>query len=181
MSSIEAHVFALTPHDPARSSGVRAIEGRVMRGPDGMLTFTYSVEGDVSRMRVPPPRPVRRADGLWQHTCMEAFVAPNSGSAYLELNFSPSGEWAIYAFSAYRTDMAVIEDIETPAITVTRGEDWLTVEAAVHLKCLRGASAARLALAAVVEESSGNLSYWALEHPAGKPDFHHPRGFALKI
>jgi hypothetical protein len=25
------------------------------------------------------------------------------------------------------------------------------------------------------------LCYWALEHPAGSPDFHHPDSFALEI
>ena len=29
-----------------------------------------------------------------------------------------------------------------------------------------------LALSAVVEDLGGALAYWALEHPAGKPDFH---------
>src|SRR2546422_3089437 len=31
-----------------------------------------------------------------------------------------------------------------------------------------------LALAAVVGDENGALSYWALKHPPGKPDFHHP-------
>jgi len=39
----------------------------------------------------------------------------------------------------------------------------------------------RLALAAVVEDERGMLSYWALRHPAGKPDFHHPDAFALEL
>ena len=36
----------------------------------------------------------------------------------------------------------------------------------------------RLGLAAVIEETSGRKSYWALAHPPGKPDFHHPDCFA---
>ena len=39
----------------------------------------------------------------------------------------------------------------------------------------------RLALAAVVEETSGALSYWALRHPPGAPDFHHADGFVLAL
>ena len=38
-----------------------------------------------------------------------------------------------------------------------------------------------VALAAVIEDRSGALSYWALRHAPGKPDFHHPQGFALQI
>jgi len=36
-------------------------------------------------------------------------------------------------------------------------------------------------LTAVVECVDGALSYWALRHAAGKPDFHHPDTFALEI
>ena len=39
----------------------------------------------------------------------------------------------------------------------------------------------RLALAAVLEDQQGALSYWALAHPPGKPDFHHPVGFTLEL
>jgi len=38
-----------------------------------------------------------------------------------------------------------------------------------------------LALSAIVEDDSGKLSYWALRHPPGEPDFHHPDAFALEI
>jgi hypothetical protein len=37
-----------------------------------------------------------------------------------------------------------------------------------------------LGLTAVVEEENGRLSYWALKHPPGKPDFHSPEGFVLE-
>jgi hypothetical protein len=39
----------------------------------------------------------------------------------------------------------------------------------------------RLGLSAVIEDDNGSLSYWALKHPSGKPDFHHPDAFALEI
>ena len=39
----------------------------------------------------------------------------------------------------------------------------------------------RVALCVVIEELDGALSYWALAHPAPRPDFHHPDGFALEI
>jgi hypothetical protein len=176
-----AQTLALTQHPATPCEAVRAVGARVARAPDGVLTLTFSVEGDTSRICLPPPSPPRRANGLWRHTCLEAFVAADSGSAYLELNFSPSGEWASYTFSDYRDGMAVAEDIETPAIAVIPAEGRLTVNATVCLTSLRGGAAARVALAAVIEGSSGSLSYWALRHPPGKPDFHHPYGFSLNI
>ena len=39
----------------------------------------------------------------------------------------------------------------------------------------------RLGLSAIVEDAAGTLSYWALRHPPGKPDFHHTDAFALQM
>ena len=36
-------------------------------------------------------------------------------------------------------------------------------------------------LAAVIEEQSGAKSYWAIAHPADKPDFHDPACFAATL
>ena len=39
----------------------------------------------------------------------------------------------------------------------------------------------RIAAAAVLEDETGTLSYWALRHAPGKPDFHHADGFLLEL
>ena len=39
----------------------------------------------------------------------------------------------------------------------------------------------RLGLSAVIEEADGRVSYWALAHPAPKPDFHHAGTLALQL
>jgi hypothetical protein len=39
----------------------------------------------------------------------------------------------------------------------------------------------RLGLAAVVEDKARVLSYWALKHPAEKPDFHHSDSFVVEL
>jgi hypothetical protein len=141
----------------------------------------YRLEGDVNRLRVPAPSSTHRADGLWRHTCFEAFIAPSDGPGYIELNFSPSEAWACYAFTGYRSGMAVADPSEAPVIEVTQSPLQLTVDVRVSVSCLRDGAVARIALAAVIEEANGNLSYWALAHPAGKPDFHHSCGFALEF
>jgi hypothetical protein len=33
----------------------------------------------------------------------------------------------------------------------------------------------------VIEDADGSLSYWALAHPPGRPDFHHTEAFALDL
>jgi hypothetical protein len=38
-----------------------------------------------------------------------------------------------------------------------------------------------LGLSAIVEDTNGGKSYWALAHPPGKPDFHHADCFTLEL
>ncbi|QLQ12045.1 MAG: hypothetical protein HZY74_00360 [Brevundimonas sp.] len=39
----------------------------------------------------------------------------------------------------------------------------------------------RIGLTAVIEDTDGTISYWALAHPSDKPDFHHPDSFVLEL
>jgi CheY-like chemotaxis protein len=39
----------------------------------------------------------------------------------------------------------------------------------------------RLGISAVIEDKERVLSYWALEHPSEKPDFHHPGGLVVEL
>ncbi|MGH8151062.1 MAG: DOMON-like domain-containing protein [Steroidobacteraceae bacterium] len=179
MSSVWAHTLALAPHPAAAAPASFAIETRVSRQAE-VLTLAYTLAGDLAQVRLPSPCPGHRGEGLWRHTCFEAFVAPDPGPAYLELNFSPSGEWASLAFTGYREGGAA-DDSAVPAMTVARGERRVAVDASLSLPQLAGGAPARLALAAVVEAPDGGLTYWALAHPAGRPDFHHPSAFTLRI
>jgi hypothetical protein len=103
---------------------------------------------------------------------------------YCEFNFSPSGEWSAYSFRRYR-DGAPLQDGElAPEITARSADDRLDLDATIHLHRLPMMphnACLRLGLSAVIEEENGVLSYWALKHPPGRPDFHHPDGFALEI
>jgi hypothetical protein len=188
MSSSSPRSVALAPHPAGVHEAVRAIEAKVRRDSSGLLVVRYTVHGDPRSLVIPPARAPGRADGLWRHTCFEAFIAPGVGPSYLELNFSPSGEWASYEFGSYRERRMAdrepsgpVTPVEAPSITRIRGDDALTVEAAVTLQRLGGEMPVKMALAAVIEDARGTLSYWALRHPPGKPDFHHPDGFVLQI
>ena len=50
-----------------------------------------------------------------------------------------------------------------------------------HLSPMHLNARLSLGLSAVIEDDAGTLSYWALRHPPGKPDFHHPDAFALEL
>jgi hypothetical protein len=184
METLVPLTIALKRHPATSVRTVRGIEARVWRTEDGALAVTFTLSGDLSRLRIPPPRPPRRADRLWQHTCFEAFVALKGDAAYREFNFSPSGEWAAYTFRGYRDPVPLAQGDIAPSISVRNAEDELRLEAILGVKSLPRSdryAPLRLALAAVVEEKSGALSYWALKHPPGDPDFHHPDCFALEL
>jgi hypothetical protein len=174
----------LTAHPSTPNNAVRSLGVELRSEDPGVLVFRYSLEADMSRVRVPPSGASGRADTLWKHTCFEAFVAPADTSGYHEFNFSPSLNWAVYRFTAYREGMSAAEIGRAPEISVRRGDDGLELRSVVHLghlTDLRDAGRLRIALAAVIEDNNGRLSYWGLRHPPGKPDFHHSNGFALEV
>lgn len=184
MTPVETQWGALVCHPSTPSQAIRSIDAGVQVGESGAVSFRYVLRAELPRVRIPPLASARRADGLWKHTCFEAFITAPGSKEYYELNFAPSGEWAIYSFKAYREAMSSADVEAPPEISVRRFDDRLEIDAVVRLHdliALRGARRLRLALTAVVEEESGTLSYWALKHAPGKPDFHHPDGFVLEL
>jgi hypothetical protein len=184
MATITTQTAVLTSHPSTPNDDVRSL-GLQLRAEDpDILVLQYSLVADMSRVRVPVSGAGGRADALWQHTCFEAFIAAGEAPGYHEFNFSPSLDWAIYRFSAYREGMSPAEIGEAPKISVRRGADGLELKSVVHLGHLpefRDARRLRVALAAIIEDDNGRLSYWGLRHPPGKPDFHHSNGFALEV
>jgi hypothetical protein len=136
--------------------------------------------GELSAVRIPEPRASRRVDGLWRHTCFEAFVMAGEGPGYREFNFSPSGEWALTTFRGYR-DAGEPATEYGPEIVVRRSGERLELDAEIRPECLPPGRLLRLGLCAVVEDAHGELTYWALWHPPGQPDFHHRDAFALPL
>ncbi len=163
---------------------MRRIVADVSRGADGALAITYVIEGAIGRVCLPQPSAPRIAERLWQHTCCEAFVKLHDSGRYHEFNFSPSREWAAYAFERYREGALLGDAALDPHVSVRTTVEALTLQGVIRLPLLSSAYAdaeLALALSVVVEERGGDLSYWALRHPAGKPDFHHPEAFALEL
>ena len=171
--------FTLACHPQTPSQAIREIDVVVGEATNGSLMLTFSLMGNISSLSIPESRSSRRADRLWQHTCFEAFVMEGEGPEYREFNFSPSGEWAAYAFRGYR-DGGELEIDLAPGIVVRKTMDRLELDAEICRDLLPQGGSLRLGLSAVVEDVEGVLSYWALRHPPGKPDFHHADAFALQ-
>lgn len=170
-------VGLLQPHVAHLPSEPFNLEAIVRRRTE-RFNVRYRLTGPIDILAMSSPgQPIRR-DELWRHTCFEAFAMSDQGDAYFEFNFSPSTDWAAYRFDAYRSGMSDLE-IEPPLISVARTEYAIDLEAIIDLP--KAFNPTCLSLSAVIEEKSGHKSYWALQHPAGPPDFHHPDCFALEL
>lgn len=167
--------YTLVPHPDCPSVAVTAITVSIERSGD-TLSLRYLVEGDLDRVLWPEPATPTRTDGLWMHTCFEAFIQPAGKSGYAELNLSPSGHWATYAFDGHREGMR--DATAVPELA------WASpmLTASVAFDELAGADW-RIGLTTVVEAKDGSKSFWALEHKpnAPAPDFHNADCFNARL
>jgi hypothetical protein len=136
------------------------------------LQLAFSVRGGCPEP--PLPGALFRADELWRHTCLELFAGVPGADGYLEFNFAPDGRWNSYRFAAYRDGMAKEGGAALHLVKRTRlPEGWQWFFDAVLPE-----DVARIPLlcapAAIIEEESGALQYFAPSHPDDRPDFHSP-------
>ena len=167
----------LTRHPESPPSPVERIEVEVERTASGAISLHYHLLGDLARVGLPSTvEQTGFTDELWKHTCLEAFVRLD-GEGYLELNLSPSGDWAVYGFAGYRDGMTAL-DLTPTVFRAALSDDRYELVAVIDLPA--NASAA-VGIAAVIEDVDGGKSWWALAHAPGKPDFHHPHSFVLEL
>lgn len=170
-----------------------------------LLNFRLFWTPDGWPLQLPPSlgcstNPPRRADGLWQHTCFEAFIASVGSSAYWEFNLSPAGDWNVYRFDDYRTGQRMETAYQCLPLRVSGPQaappdaHGLLPEPSALLELdlccalppdlresLPEGTGLELGLTAVLEQRDGELSYWALTHPGPQPDFHDRRGWSLRL
>ena len=168
---------ALVLHPDSTCDAVKSIDVDIARLGKNDLSLHYSAGGQIADLLLAAPALPQRTDELWRTTCFEAFFA--LGDAYTEFNFAPSTAWASYRFTGYRQGMKRATDLAAPSITIAKHAHRFELTAILTLPELFDAD--RLALSAVIEETDGRKSYWALAHPPGKPDFHHAIAFAHEL
>ena len=172
--------YQLSAHPAHPPEGVKSVEARVVGIDDAWLRVRWRVEG-AQRLVVPPFSGRGRADELWRTTCFELFLhPPGAGESYVELNLSPSERWAAYDFSSFRAGMADRPASREPDCTMRVGSSFAIFDAAIPRDLLPPLPAAAN-FAAVIEERGGAISYWALLHTTGKPDFHDPACFTAEL
>ncbi len=181
MSSATAE---LLPHPASPCDAIRRVAVTV--GPEasaGGMLISFRIEGDICRLRLPEAGSALRIDGLWQHTCFEAFLRAAADDGYHEFNFAPSGAWTAYRFTSRRHGQES-PAMSAPRIEFRRSADSCNMNAAISLAALPDLARAtelHAGLAAVIEDESGGLSWWALAHHAERPDFHDPATFTMRV
>lgn len=191
MATILEPNFKLLPFQPPAWTQGWQIEGRAHRSGEE-LALSYCLTG----LRTPLAWPAGASNGgrfahnLWQHTCFELFLKTPLGPRYWEWNFSPSGDWAHYSFTDYRTP-DVLPSVDSGLVKldteiVSPEEFWL------HIKIRPSFSSVlswawitrqplQIGLSAILENQQGDLSYWALAHAGVRADFHLAQSFTLRL
>ena len=170
-------------HPATPGLAVRRIRAEVEQVARGILSLSFSITADRAGLRLPAPAAAQRVAGLWQHSCLEAFLQADGSDAYFEFNFSPSGAWAAYRFNSRRADRTVPE-LTAPHLVIRHRPYGMTLTVRLSYEGLpemANATTLCAGLAAVVEDRQGGLSYWALAHRAARPDFHDPATFTLQL
>jgi hypothetical protein len=158
-----------------------------------ILCLHYSLVGELEDVIIPSPtrQPSRKHD-LWMSTCFEFFLGIQDLLPYWEFNLSPTGDWNVYRFQAYRQGMQ-----EEPALSKLPfeiqqqpGELMLNLQLnlAPILQLAPSSSSAspfipplELAVTAVLESQQKEVSYWALSHCGTQADFHLRESFEIKL
>jgi hypothetical protein len=168
----------LVYHPDCPPRGVKGVRVRWYMARGNRFLLRWLVNG-VDALDLPGFAGKGRADDLWRETCFELFLQDQTSARYAEFNFSPSGRWAAYLFGSYRAERTDLEPVHPPEITSDRGQFLYTFNAMIDGTLLEGVGGA--SVTAVIAEKDGTRSFWAPAHPPGRPDFHDPACFAVKL
>ena len=165
--------YALVPHPDFPSRAITSITVSVERPDAAALTLRYCATGLLANVLVPDEVAPGFQDGLWRHSCFEAFAGIEGAQSYTEFNFSPSGRYAAYDFDDYRDGMRAADAPTVSHISMMRWQKTLELTWLVQWDAFEQSDHWQLALSAVIEETNGTKSFWALAHAPGPPDFHN--------
>ncbi len=126
----------LVAHPRTPGAAVYGIGAEIRFIKPAVLFCDYTLHADMTQVRIPPQRGGSPVDGLWRHTCFEAFIGLPETGPYYEFNFSPAGDWAAYRFGAYRESAAGAPVAPPPHLQVYRNAERLELSATVHIGAL---------------------------------------------
>ena len=171
--------FSLIPFSANTAPSIN-ITGNISRH-ENQLNLKYLVS-NLAAIVIPIPtaNPTRQYD-LWEHTCFEFFLRLKNTDKYWEFNLSPSGNWNVFRFLKYRHDIAEETVFDSLPFNLQQ-INILELDLEVNLnQIIDPKQDLEVGITAVIENQDAQLSYWALNHPASKADFHNRASFAIDL
>ena len=165
----------LEPHPSSVTMGINGLRFGYALQAD-LWMFGFEVHGELETLNLARMRGPQRGDRLWEHSCFEFFAAGANGG-YREFNFAPDGRYAAYDFDAYRQGQKAVGGPVLAEMSSScearryRLEVTLTPPPAPR----HGGPAA------ILRDTQGRRSWWALRHGPGPADFHHPRHYVIPL
>ena len=136
------------------------------------LTYTLDIKTflNVTRDRPLHTTQLRRRDELWTSNCLEYFVKLPNSPAYLEFNFSLSGDWNVFLFSNYREGKREFKDIRMKKFDKRTYKD--TVEFSIVLESKLSQKLCKGHGSAILLNGEDFNYFNSLIETTSLPDFH---------
>jgi hypothetical protein len=174
--------FSLVPFPSSDRPPDIKITGKIARRMNTMAIHC-NLHGNLTEIDIPAQidRPNRK-DNLWEDTCFEFFLGVKDSERYWEFNLSPSRDWNIYRFDAYRQGMQEeLAFVEIP-FNIRKRSNSLVLSLEFNLTpIIQMNQSLDVAISSVVKPQDGKTTYWALVHPGGQADFHRRDSFTLEL
>jgi hypothetical protein len=173
--------YTLKPHadNPAANFLVTAA---VDRKSQMNWRVVYEIAGAIDQISLPMHFSKGVGVRLWEETCFEFFIRRLDGQ-YIELNFSPSGQWSCFSFKDYRVGMDDLRLAGEPKMSTRSSMGKLALEVSVDLAKVKVFDRSDLQLqvspTVVIKMKDQRYCYFAIDFPDGAADFHHSDGFRL--
>lgn len=161
------------------------------------LSITYHLTGEEALNEInllsQPLSSSDRSHDLWKNTCFEWFLKTNSSSSkYWEFNASPTGSWNFYELESYRAPLQECDLLMNPTFrsqitpsNASKASTYsFTFQGELNPRLFdfqKDHVAVQLAITSVIKWKSDQTSYYSLQHPKIKPDFHSPEGFVVSL
>jgi hypothetical protein len=172
--------FTLQPFEP--DDLMLSIDGSV-EYQQGLLELIYCLQGDLSQVLFPAAVDTpQRKFALWEATCLEFFIAIVGHADYWEFNLAPNGNWQVFHLNDYREGLKDEAAINYLPFVVDQNDQGLQLNLSIDLTSLFPPDTdLEMAITAVIQSSTDEYSYWAVQHGGNIADFHHRADFVVKL
>ena len=178
-----SQTVSLQPFPGTSDAPEIAFESIIKRTSDNQLSIIYDLKGEVDQIQFAEDTetPSRQWD-LWETTCFELFVGTIGEKNYWELNLAPNGNWNVFNLDDYRQGICETKSIEQLKIVTGGKANQFTLATEVSLDSLIAPETPiEVSITAIIQATSGAISYWANKHSAAEPDFHQRDSFMIKL